>query len=253
MWLVLCHANDRHALWAYEQLVAHGLAPVELITAEVLACALRCKHRLNTNTDLVNILLPDGRRIDNSKVRGTLNRIHYPALQHLSVATESERDYAAQEIQAFYLGWLHALPQPLLNSPSPQGLSGQWRFPTEWNMLASRAGLATHPIHISSRDSEVGNTTPEVSPQPHQSHRTIFYVAGDIVGSLVPAETASACRRLGRMSGAELLGMEFAVEDHWIFLNASASPNLSMGGRPLIESIVNLFTKQTTCCESSAQ
>ncbi len=253
MWLVLCHSTDRPALWAYEQLIEHGLAPVELVTAEVLSCAVRCEHRLTANTQSVDITLADGRRIESAAVRGTLNRIHYPAVQHLSVVAEEEREYAAQELQAFYLGWLYSLPAPMLNVPTPQGLSGQWRFPTEWNVLASQAGLVTRSMHVSSREYDIGMFASNMSPENSRNHHTIFCVAGDVIGDHVPVEVATACRSLAKASGTALLGLEFELGDRWTFLNASVSPNLSLGGQPLIASLVSLFSNRSPCYREDAR
>jgi hypothetical protein len=135
----------------------------------------------------------------------------------------------------------------MLNVPTPQGLSGQWRFPTEWNVLASQAGLVTRPMHVSSREYDVGMFASNVSPENPQNHQTIFCVAGDVVGEHVPAEVATACRRLAENSGTALLGLKFEVRDRWTFLNASVSPDLSLGGQPLIESLVSLFAEQAPC------
>ena len=126
MWLVLCASTDPSALWAYEGLVARGLKPVELVTAEVLAYSLRWEHRLSVRGSSIDITLADGRRINGDGTKGVLNRLQWAPSEHLMAAAPEERQYASQEIYAFLMGWLYSLPQPVLNRPTPQGLSGPY-------------------------------------------------------------------------------------------------------------------------------
>ncbi len=43
---------------------------------------------------------------------------------------------------------------------------------------------------------------------------------------------------MSKLSGAELLGLEFVNnDDDWIFAGASTSPDLRAGGEPLLDSL----------------
>jgi hypothetical protein len=143
MWLVLCSAQDVSALWAFQGLQLRGLRPIELVTAEMLPYSLKWEHTLGASDPSISITLVDGRVIKNGAVRGVLNRLTHVPLQHLAGAPDY--DYAMQEYTAFFMSWLFALPQPVLNRADAQGLCGAWRHISEWVWLAGRAGLPTTP------------------------------------------------------------------------------------------------------------
>ena len=56
-------------------------------------------------------------------------------------------------MMALFMGWLDALPGPMLNSPAPECLCGRVRSLTEWVWLAGRAGLPTASVRTSSERS----------------------------------------------------------------------------------------------------
>ncbi len=97
MWLVLCSAYDIPALWAYQGLRARGLAPVELVSAELLTNTLRWEHRLGSAGVSINISLADGRVIRGDRVRGTLNRLLSLPFEYFQMASPVDRQYATQE------------------------------------------------------------------------------------------------------------------------------------------------------------
>src|SRR5947208_1950032 len=146
MWLVLCGAHDLPALWAARGLESRGLHPLEIITPEVLAYNRRFVHRVAMSQRSVNIMLADGRVIDSEAICGTLNRLQLVPSEHLYGANATDRQYAQQELHALFLSWLTGLPGPVLNQPTPQGLSGAWRHLSEWTWIAGQAGLSTLPF-----------------------------------------------------------------------------------------------------------
>ena len=109
MWLVLAPAADPSAAWAFRGLRARGLAPLELVSSELLLRSRRWVHRVGGGGDSVEVDLPDGRMIRSQDVRGVLNRITYIGLDEL-LPPSDDRDYVVQELHAFFISWLNALP-----------------------------------------------------------------------------------------------------------------------------------------------
>ena len=236
MWLVLCSSSDMPALWAYQGLKACGLAPLELVSAEVLACSLRWAHGLRKAGVSIEITLADGRTITADTTRGVLNRLVSVPSEYLPQANPAERQYATQEFTAFFMSWLYALPQPVLNRPTPQGLSGHWRHISEWVWLASCAGLPTARYIQTSHDENNEMRAAGKLIPPHTQVQTIIVVAGRVVGVPVPSEISEGCRRLAALAGTELLGIEFVAgtAGPWTFVGATPFPDLRLGGQGLL-------------------
>lgn len=243
MWLVLCPSSDVAALWAYEGLKSRGLAPLELVCAEELACSLHWEHLVSSSRSRVTITLADGRTIKHDAVRGVLNRLAYLPLEHLALGESSDRDYAQQELTAFYMSWLYAMPRPMLNVPTAQGLCGAWRHISEWIWLAGKAGLPTIPYRQSSldRSNEEQARGNLISAQVPKN--TVFVVDEQVVGDSLPEHITEGCRRLAELSGTGLLGIEFTTNEtsSWLFSGATPLPDLRLGGDRLLDAMASVF------------
>jgi hypothetical protein len=239
MWLVLCDANDAPAIWAHRGLVTRGLVPSELVLSRTLGTALRWKHTLDTTGSGVEIDLVDGRSIRSDDVKGVLNRLRFVPPEHMVFTRPDERDYVSQEMMAFYLSWLYALPGPVLNRPTPQGLSGQWRHISEWVWMASQAGLPVAPYRQSSDRHLLTQAWVERLVPPDTPVRTAFVVDGRVVGPDLPAYIEAGCRRVAEAADTGLIGIEFAsgAVDEWTFAGATALPNLYLGGDALLDAL----------------
>lgn len=243
MWLVLCPSTDVAALWAYEGLKSRGLTPLELVCAEELACSLHWEHHVSSSGNRITVTLADGRTIKHDAVRGVLNRLAYLPQEHLALGDSSDRDYAQQELTAFYMSWLYAMPRPMLNVPTAQGLCGAWRHISEWVWLAGKAGLPTVPYRQSSFDRSNeeqarGNLASAQAPA-----NTVIVVNGHIAGALPSQHIADGCRRLAELSGTGLLGIEFTTDgtSSWTFSGATPLPDLRLGGEPLLDVMTSVF------------
>src|SRR3984885_3725790 len=157
MWLVLCSSSDPSGLWAYQGLKQLGVAPLELVLAEWLAYGARWEHRLDPTSTHLKIILPDGRALCSSRIRGAINRLLAPPVAQTQRAVESDKEYAQPELQAFYLSWLNGLPGVVINRPTAVGLCGSWYHPSEWAYRASRAGLPVPTYR------QTGHDAPEFS------------------------------------------------------------------------------------------
>lgn len=249
MWIVLSAPNDNVAQWAIVGLAARGLAPLEWVTSESLPSA-SWAHRVGTANVGVDLVLPDGRMLRSDAIQGVLNRIQWIAGEHAARAMGYDQLYVQQEMIAFYLSWIHALPAPLLNPPRPQGLAGAFRHPSDWFYLAARAGFACPPYRVSSRapydsgwEADTG-LPPAITALP----RIMLFVVGEHViaatGDADPPEAIASCaRRLAKLCGAPLISIELAVAmDHWFFTRADAVPDLRRGGERLLDALADTLS-----------
>jgi hypothetical protein len=238
--LVVCEESDLAALWAAERLQSRGLI-VEIVTGAELAAAERWEHRVGRSGTTLALTFAGGERCLHSRdVKGALNRLSFLPSAWLQRIGGPDRDYAIQEMHALYLSWLHALPGPLLNRPTPQGLCGNWRHPSAWAVLAANTGLPVPPYRQSSEDDPA-----ETWRMPSEPPAATVFVAGECVVAppTVPADQHEPCRRLARATGAMLLGIDFApaAQGGWEFSGASVMPDLIRGGEPLAAALAEAF------------
>jgi hypothetical protein len=234
MILVLCDEMDVSALWAADSLRKRGLS-LTVLTGIDLASVRGWRHTIGTaGADIA--LRFDGSTLHGREVRGVLNRLSYLPRSWLNRLGGPDRDYALQEMHAFYLSWLHALAAPKLNPPAPQGLCGNIRHPSAWVALAARAGLPVRPFQQSSDDDPAA---PWQTP-PDPAMWIVFVVDTEVIGpgELVGPHRA-ACLRLAKASGCPLLGIDFALGADGVLRMTAASviPELTRGGEALVDAL----------------
>jgi hypothetical protein len=229
LWLVLCEPEDAGAVWAWDGLRAMGL-PAALVTSAELAGA-RWVHRLGSTGTAVEATLADGRTIRSPSVRGVLNRLLHPAWPDLAHAQPQDREYAAQELMAFYMSWLRCLPGPAFNPATPQGLSGSWRHESQWAVLAAQAGLRTSTYAMGPGEAAQHSPFPDLLPKTDPAGVTLIVLGEGVVGDLRQSDIVDGCRALARLSQTPLLGVHL-VEDvgGWTFVGATPHPELRAGG-----------------------
>jgi hypothetical protein len=237
MLAILAHPGDVAALWAAEGLKARGLHPVELFDADELARAKRWEHRLGQGGAYVAATLPDGSVFDSRKLTGTLNRLIELPRGPIAGASAEDREYASQELHAFWLSWLKALPGPVINPPDPRGLGGALRSSTEWTALAARAGL---PVRTEVFRSSVQHDDPNEWTLPSV---TMVVLNGEVFGPLADRLVRSGCQRLRALAGTPLLGIRFVrTERGWQFSSATPLPDLRSGGTPLLDALASALS-----------
>jgi hypothetical protein len=239
MILVLCDENDVSALWAAEALRARGLSPTVLTGAD-LADAQSWRYRVGTGTNRCEISLSGGDVLHSQDVRAVLNRLQTVPWAWQRRIGGADRDYAIQEMYAFYLSWLHGLPGPKLNPPTPQGLCGNPRHPSVWAALAGRAGLPARPFRQTSED----------NPEAHwragpPSAATLHVVGARVVGpQSLRRSHGDACLRVSKAADAPLLGVDFLQDPDgvWRMTGASIMPNLCGNGDALADALAEELT-----------
>ncbi len=232
MLLVLCEETDAAAWWAADALRTRGLSPTVLTGAD-LAGVRGWRHTVGA-ADAAITLRFDHARLDGRDVRAVLNRLSFVPRAWVARVASPDRDYAMQEMHAFYLSWLNALRGPMLNPPTPQGLCGNMRHPSAWAALAARAGVPIRAFRQTSEDD------PAASWRFVPSPATLFVVGPRVVG---PAALAGphgpACLRLAAAAGCPLLGIDFAPDEAgtWRMTGASPLPDLARGGDALADAL----------------
>ena len=248
MWLVLCDARDVSAAWAHSRLKARGLQPLHIISAEQLALSDFQEHRIDMHRATLRFRTEAGLQVDAQQLRGVLNRLYTVPIAHWRQAPQVDQDYVQQELVAFFLSWLTALPCPVINRPTPQGLCGQWRCESEWAWLARQAGLPVAPYRQSSRE-RIDEMKGERRMIAAGALVRSAIVAGDsVAGPPMPPAVQAACLRLARLASTELLGIDFVdgAAGAWTFAGASPTPELSSGGEPLVDALLRRLTQSTT-------
>lgn len=239
MWLVICETSDASALWAYEGLRRRGLAPLELLSPELLACSLRWEHRVGSRGTSLAVTLADGRQLSSEGLRGVLNRVYTVPLAMWRHAAESDRSYVQQELFAFFLSWLHGLPCPVFNRPTAMGLAGAWRSESEWVWLAAKAGLPAPVFRQTSFDRLDESRGDRRLRPPTAAVRTVIAVGATTAGAPAPPAIAEGCLRLAGLADTTLLGIDFieGAAGPWTFAGASPLPELTSGGEAFLDGL----------------
>jgi hypothetical protein len=238
MILVLCDEADPSALWAADALRMRGKAPV-VVTGADLAAAERWEHSVGAAGADCELRLAGGFRLRGGDVAGVLNRLSCVPLAWQRRFASPDCDYAVQEMHAFYLSWMHALPGPKLNAPAPQGLCGNWRHPSAWTALAVQAGLPVRPFRQNSGDD------PALPWQTQPGLATVYVVGARVLGpGALAVSHHAACLRLAAAAGVVMLGVDFAPDaaGAWHMTRASLMPDLIGGGEPLADALAAVLS-----------
>jgi len=237
MHLLLCNSSDFPGIWAFEALRGGGLPSLELITSETLARCSDWEHRVGLDGVRVSFRLPDGRLVEDGQIAGVLNRLMMPPQELISQAVPEDRDYAQQEMTALYLSWLHGLSCPVLNRPTPQGLSGRWRHASEWALAADEAGFAV-PVYEQTESDlpELGYAT--FAP-PDVPVARVIILDGEVFGGYVPPAVRHCCLKLAEICETRLLGIDLlsTLKGRWSFATATPLPDLQIGGHRLVAAL----------------
>lgn len=202
---------------------------------ESLAWGAKWEHRLGTIPPSCRITLRDGRKLDTALLRGTINRLICVPPSAVALARPEERQYVLQELTSLFMSWLYGLPGVVLNRATPQGLGGDWKHSSQWSVLAANAGLSVYPYRLAAStrmDRDVIHTPIE--------RLTFFVLLGSqVVGPEAPPRVTEACRRLARLSGEGLIGIELTKDFH--FVDASPMPDLRLGGAPFLDALAGVL------------
>jgi hypothetical protein len=207
MILVLASSYDDAARSLVKQWSSHGarlLCPDDL-------CVVGWRHGVGSTSGARAIA--DGVPVPLEDLRGVLVRLPAVTPFDLPLIHCDERAYVSAEMTAFLLAWLHGLPCPVLNRPTPVCLMGPAMRPEQWVHTAADSGLPVVAVR---------RTTSGYGPPLHPpASTTVVTVVGD---QCVGATSEIAARRalmVARRAGASVLSTYFAgpAEDP-VFLGA---------------------------------
>jgi hypothetical protein len=76
--------------------------------------------------------------------------------------------------------------------------------------------------------------------------QTVFVVAGQVVGAILPRHIHHGCRHLAELSHTALLGIKFATGSAglWTFVGATPMPDLQLGGEALLDALAGALRGQ---------
>ena len=227
-WLIICDPGDAVSHWAHRQLQERGFDSIELISGDMLGAGLRWEHRIGAGGALLRLELAAGRRISSRTVQGVLNQLrqvpHWRAPEQIA---GQDRQYARQELTAFFIAWLSSFRGPILNPVTPQGLSGRERHLAEWMALAHQAGLPTDTFRESTAiESE------QLQRDGDWRSTTLVVVVGSTAMGAAPRSLLRGRERLAALSATPLLGVALRSDDEasWRFVGATPHPDLRRGG-----------------------
>ena len=153
-----------------------------------------CTHGwvFHATSDDDDAFVAGGVRRPAATLRGVVVRRPAVAAEELPWIAAEDRQYVATEINAFLVAWLSALPCPVLNRPTATSLCGPAWSQTYWKVAAARAGVAWAD-----------------DPARPDAVEEIVFCSGLHRGAASKRQRRAASR-LSAVSGAELLGVQFA-------------------------------------------
>jgi hypothetical protein len=239
MLLVLAHANDASARYAAAAIRRVTREDVQWLDVDSLAVPDVCwQERIGADGAPVQVKLSDGRQFRSGDADAVLNRVLAPPLLPITAISADAR-YAYSELTAFAASWIRNLGARVINEPSPQGLSGRWRSPLAWRVLAARAGLPIEALNLdSAHPGPVDDTL-------WSGGRMVLVVAGEPFDTEVPAAIRAAIGRFAVLAATPILGLRFSdpYGGEWRFLDATPLPDLLLGGEAGIAAIGRLLTR----------
>jgi hypothetical protein len=134
----------------------------------------------------------EGRRVPVRELDAVLTRRPAVVAEELAWIDPADRAYMAAEMNAFLVAWLHALPCPVFNRPTPNALTGPAWGPLHWAAAAGGAGVGW-------------------VPDEHGPTHDVVVCGRACVGAASPVEAVDA-RALARAAGVELLGVRFCEQ-----------------------------------------
>ena len=216
MLVIVASRHDGVARTLTNQWAAHDAA---LLTCEDLATA-GWRHPLGVTERSTAVV--GGRVVAVEEITGVLTRRPYVIEQELGHIVPADRAYVAAEMTAFLLSWLSVLECPVLNRPTPSGLSGPNWWPEQWTYAAARLGLPVRPVRR--RSVLPANVAAEATDPPPV---TVTVVGGRCFGSVDEALAAQA-QHFAKAVGVDLLAVQFSGNEPGAdFLGANLWPDAS--------------------------
>lgn len=258
MWLILTEPCDETGAWLADGLRAFAPCPLARYTTRDIAHGARTARVVEGGDDWFQISVDHRATIDSRTLRGVVNRV-CALPPGLAFRLQSpHREYAERNFGLPLLQLLHHFNGPVLNRPTAQGISGDFRLDFEWAALASQVGFP----RATSRLMWAGSRADERKPEDRDTPDIVSVaVIGDQVvpltrePTLLPGATIASCRRLAALSRTTLLGLDLlkVPSGEWQFFRANPRTNLIPGGDAVLAAIARALTSQVAAEISSLE
>jgi hypothetical protein len=234
--MILASPSDLSAPWLLDGLHRRGVRDIHLVSVDSLVYSTSMTHRVDRDGEArTEIRLRDGSIVGPS-LAWTVNRTQFLPTVHLDAANPPDRDYATQELYAFFTSVLYGLPGRTINRAGPRGLSGPYLAPSEWTRTGGIAGLTVSPYR-----STVGG------PLSEGPSATLFVLGNEVVtqanqGITPPDHVIEGCQRLAALLDVELLSADFDTHGgQWRLTGGSCTPDLRRGGDLLLDAAARML------------
>jgi hypothetical protein len=250
MWLILTEPYDDTGTW-----LAEGLRPltseavVHLTTRDLTQRARVCQV-VADGESWFRVTVENGRTIDSRTLNGVVNRICALPPGLALRLHDPLRDSAQRNFGLPLLRMLHDVAGPVLNRPTAQGISGDFRLDFEWAALANQVGLpraparpAWPPARVPDR-SHTNMSASDIVPVAVIGDQVLVL---DNVDTRLPGNVIASCRRLAALSRTSLLGLDLmrSSPGEWKFLRANPRVNLVPGGAEVLTAVARALTVAT--------
>lgn len=167
----------------------------------------------------------DGRPVPQGRLAGVIARLGCVTTADLPHIEAGDRAYVAAEMRAFLAAWLHALPCPVLNRPSPTCLAGNWWPPHKWVQTAVRLGIR---VSVVEQRVDLGASRRRHHPTTRDASVTNVTIVGSrTIGRASPRLVRQA-RMLSHAAGLDCVTVQFSSPtDEAVFLGATLWPDLA--------------------------
>ena len=145
MWLLLTEPLDTSADWLVVALAQRTGERVLHLTSEDLHTATITAHDTTDHDGWLRLRTLDGRSFDSRAVRGVINRLQALPPGLASRLQLTHQDRMVRTFASPVLRWLNECEGPVLNRPTANGLSGDYRTREDWMAMADRIGFMSAP------------------------------------------------------------------------------------------------------------
>lgn len=164
-----------------------------------------------------SVAMASGQKIVTTAIQGVITRLTWVYEHDVAHIVPRDRAYVAAEMNAFLLSWLTELPCPVLNRPTPTGLSGPWWRHEKWKHEASRAGFSLAPT-----DHSDGLSTHTASFYGPPSVQASITMVGKRQFGEAPKAVVRRARLLAESAGTDMLTVYFNTQgSNYYFVRAS--------------------------------
>lgn len=221
--IILCHAQDRDAIWLYLELKKRKVA-IELIAPEQLLMADKWEQSIETTSDHLTIQLKNGMTITGTEVHFIINRTQSAQSPVWSKALKVDREYVQAEMNAMLMSGLEQLSKNarMFNPTVGYSLSGVYWSTVEWCSAAQRVGMSVH--------NGINGTLEQT--------KTVLIMGDKFLAPELSAESMEKCWWLAEVAQTPLLEITLSQKTEH-FISANCFPSFRKYGEPLVELIKN--------------